>query len=351
MPELGKITLDLDRLVGEERLSKEEAERLAHLKEAAPLAGHLINVLYIIGALAAAAGVVLLKPAAITGLIIAVICLIIGQYIMRKGWEHLRILSLALGIGAAAGLIGWFVLEFGESVSAIAVHAFATVTILIIAVLFRSRFLSAFVPVGIGAMIGSGAAYWHASYGIFVRESLVTIIVFTLLSVALYWLAKRLRARDEDWSGMATVAARMSLILTNLGFWVGSLWGDYVGEHLLGYSDRAVGQKWETLNAARNAFRETAFYIHEDIFALGWAAFAIAMIVLGNKTGRRFVATSGVVFLAINAFTQYFEYFQDEPWALIFGGIALVAVALGLVRWELRKRRNAGNPISLTGEN
>ena len=242
-------------------------------------------------------------------------------------------------------------LEFGESVSAIAVHGFVTITTLIIAILFRSRFLSAFVPVGIGAMIGSGAAYWHASYGIFVRESLVTIIVFTLLSVALYWLAKRLRARDEDWSGMATVAARMSLILTNLGFWVGSLWGDYVGEHLLGYSDRAVGQKWETFNAARNAFRETAFYIHEDIFALGWAAFAIAMIVLGNKTGRRFVATSGVVFLAINAFTQYFEYFQDEPWALIFGGIALVAVALGLVRWELRKRPNAGNPMSLTGEN
>ena len=63
------------------------------------------------------------------------------------------------------------------------------------------------------------------------------------------------------------------------------------------------------------------------------------------------MATSGVVFLAINAFTQYFEYFQDEPWALIFGGIALVAVALGLVRWELRKRPNAGNPMPLTGEN
>ena len=140
---------------------------------------------------------------------------------------------------------------------------------------------------------------------------------------------------------MTQVFARMSFIIANFGFWVGSLWGDYVGEYLWGRGERSPRQSWEEARAARDAFRETTIYIQDNIFVVGWALFSIAAIVIGQKLGNRFVALCGVGFLAVNAFTQYFEYFKDEPWALIFGGIALVGVALGLVRWEMVKAKAA----------
>jgi len=338
---LGKANVDLDQLVADGHLDFQTAQMLSRQSTPPPYSGYLINVLYIIGALAAAAGVVLLKPTATTGLIIAIICLIFGQFIQWKNWPHLRILSLALGIGAAAGLSGWFVLEFGQSLSAMAVNGFITTVTFAMSLLFRSRFLSALVPLCIGNLIGSGGAYWHASYGIFVREAAISIVLFTALCAALYWVTKRLSDRagsmKEDWSVMPEVAARMSFIIANFGFWVGSLWGDYVGDHLAGVAHRLPNQDWNQFREARDAYRETAFFIHDNVFTIGWAAFAVAAIALGNRLGNRFIAISGVVFLCINAFTQYFEYFRDEPWALVIGGIALVAIALGLVRWEMRK--------------
>ncbi len=337
MPDFAKpITLDLARLIEGNRLSEVEAKRLFDLREPDKVTNRLASILYILGALAAAAGVVLLKPAATTGLIIAFVCFVIGQTIRFKKWDHLHILSLALGIGSAAGLTGWFVLEFGETLPAIAVNGFATAVTLAMALAFRSRFLGALVPLGIGSMIGSGGAYWHASYGIFVREPTVTVGLFTLITAALLLFAKR--NNHPDWNPMSTIAARMSIVVTNFGWWVGSLWGDYIGDHLRGLGDRVKGQTYQQWQEARRAYRESAVHIDDTVFAIGWAGFAVAMIVLGRKLHNRFVETAGLVFLAINAFTQYFEYFQDEPWALVFGGIALVGVALGLVRFEAKRR-------------
>ncbi|MFD0916112.1 hypothetical protein ACFQ14_06805 [Pseudahrensia aquimaris] len=332
----GRITLDLDKLVYTETLTPELAAKLVLSKEPTAAANTLISVLYIIGAIAAAAGVVLLKPTAITGLVIAAVCFGVGQFIRFKKWAHLDILALALGIGSAAGLTGWFALEFGEILPAIAINGFATGVTLVMALAFRSRFLAALVPIGIGTMIGSGGAYWHASYGIFVREAAVTIALFVPIAAALWALA--MKVRHPDWKPMATVAARMAFIIANFGFWVGSLWGDHVGEYFMVPNRRAEGMGYSEWLDLRNAFKEQALYIPDAVFAVGWAVFAVAAIALGRKIGNRFLELAGVVFLAINAFTQYFEFFKDEPWALIFGGIALVGIALALVRWQMGQR-------------
>jgi hypothetical protein len=337
MTDLGHVSLDLDKLVRDGTLSHNEAQRLSKFAEAPRTAGYLISVLYIIGAIAAAAGVVLLKPTATTGLFIAIVCLIAGQFIRFKKIDALSILSLALGIGAAAGLIGWFVLEFGETLPAMAVNGFATGVTLLMAILFRSKFLAALVPLGVGAIIGSGGAYWHASYGIFVQEATITIALFTPLAAALWWFGRKVL--HADWSPMAIVAARMSFIISNFGFWVGSLWGDRVGEFIFGPGRELRREDYQAWREARDAFRDTLPYIQDHIFALGWAVFSIGAIALGRRIGNRFLEITGVVFLAINAFTQYFEFFQDEPWALIFGGIALVAIALVLVRWQMTKEK------------
>ncbi len=340
MPNFAKpITLDLSRLIEDKLLSKAEAMRLFEIREPDKATNRLASILYILGALAAAAGVILLKPTATTGLIIAIVCFLVGQTIRFKRWDHLHILSLALGIGSAAGLTGWFVLEFGETLPAIAVNGFATAVTLSMALAFRSRFLGALVPLGIGSMIGSGGAYWHASYGIFVREPAVTILLFATIAAALFFLARR--STHPDWRPMSTIAASMSLVVVNFGWWVGSLWGDYIGDHLRGVADRSVGEAYQSWYAARQAYRETALHIDDSLFAIGWAGSAVAMIVVGRKLRNRFVEIAGIVFLAINAFTQYFQYFRDEPWALVFGGLALVGVALGPVRLETNRREVA----------
>jgi len=115
---LGKATLDLDALVARGELTLETAQRLFELKQISPA----------------------------TGLLIALVCLVCGQYIHRRGMEHLRILALALGIGATAGLTGWFALEFGDGLDGWIVNGFATLIALVMAILFRSRFLAAIVP-------------------------------------------------------------------------------------------------------------------------------------------------------------------------------------------------------------
>ncbi len=345
---LGKVTLDLDRMVDGKKITSTMAQMLQ--KHATPRrqSNYLVSTLYILGALAAAIGVVLLKPAATTGLIIGLVCMILGLFIRWKNLPHLNILSLALGIGSAAGLIGWFALEFGDTLSARSINGFAALTILVMAILFRSKFLAALVPPALAAVIGTGAVYWHASYGIFVHEPALTVLLFTALSGIFYVAYRKLAGRRGEFGSMSLVAARMSLILVNLGFWVGSLWGDYVGDHLSNAAQRQPGQGWAQWRALQDSIRELATYIPSSDFAAAWALFAIGMIGLGSTLKQRFIAICGVVFLSINAFTQYFETLFKGPEGLILGGIALVTLSIVLASLNSSmnpdNRENASSP-------
>lgn len=316
MDSFGTIRLDLDQLVAARQIDRVGAQRLQHLQLPDGRANLLISTLAIIGALAAAGGVVALKPAAITGLVIAIICLTVGQLLLHRTGSEWKVLAQTLGIGAAAGLTGWFAMEFHDTFPAIAINGFATATIAGMSLLFRSRFLAALIPVGIGSMIGSGGAYWHAAYAIYVREAAITIALFTPLAAALYAFSRS--KYDSTLKPLAMVAGRMSLVMANFGWWVGSLWGNRVGAHFM--------------NGGEGLLR-----IDDTLFALGWAGFAAAMIVIGGRLNQRFIQISGIVFLAINAFTQYFEFFKDEPVGLIIGGVLMVATAVGLVRWQMRR--------------
>ena len=54
-------------------------------------------------------------------------------------------------------------------------------------------------------MVGSGTAYWHASYGLFVQEPAISAILFGAVAGTLY------AAREwipEAWKTVTTVAAR-----------------------------------------------------------------------------------------------------------------------------------------------
>ena len=55
------------------------------------------------------------------------------------------------------------------------------------------------------------------------RSRRVTIVLFSALALGLYLVSLRVRA---DYERIAIAAARMSVVLVNFGFWIGSLWGD-----------------------------------------------------------------------------------------------------------------------------
>ncbi len=100
------------------------------------------------------------------------------------------------------------------------------------------------------------ALYEHATYILVIREPTITVVVFSVLSLAAYQLSKRLPAEYER---LAIVFARTSVFLVNFGFWVGSLWGDSFSEP----TDWTLG---------------TGTVIPDLAFVIAWA---IALIVTG----------------------------------------------------------------------
>ena len=60
-----------------------------------------------------------------------------------------------------------------------------------------------------------------------VNEPSITIVSFALLAAAAYPISRNV---GQVYEQLAITFARVSLILVNFGFWIGSLWGDYPGE-------------------------------------------------------------------------------------------------------------------------
>jgi iron complex transport system permease protein len=319
-----KVTLDLDRLVSAGKLDGDEAARLKALAEPGRAVSTLVQVLYILGALGLAAGIVALKPDPSTILVLALAALGFALWVQAKNNESLSVLGSAMAIAGTFGTAAWLVLQYGEVWPAMIINAVITCMVLASALWFRSLFMIAFVPLGIASMLGSGTAYWHASYFLFVSEPFITTCVFGLLSLAGFALAKR---GDGIRSRQALIAGRVSWLMMNFALWVGSLWGDNVGQNI-----RAAWQgrdpNWD--NEADAAL--TLFHIPDWGIVIAWAAISIATI-LGLK-GNRFAVNAAITFLAINAYTQFFERFADSALALLTGGITLLAFAFGLFHFD-----------------
>jgi iron complex transport system permease protein len=319
-----KITLDVDALVASGKLSSAEAEKLKRFAEPSRAVSTLVQVLYILGALGLAAGVVALKPEPIIGLILALAALGFAAWVQLTNKESLSVLGVGMSIAGTLGVCGWFATEFGTDSNALLINTVVTLLVLASALWFRSLFLIALVPIGIAAMLGSGTMYWHASYGIFVQEPTITVIVFGVLALGLFALSYRLPAiRDMQ----ALIAARVSWIILNFGFWVGSLWGDYVGEHFQQYA----GGKYASYDEMET-WRLTAFHVPDYAFVIAWALASVGTIFWLKS--HRFAVNAGITFLAINAYTQFFERFYQSAWALIFGGASLLVFAWALFNFD-----------------
>ena len=322
-----KIVLDITKLVEDGELSPEQAEKLKNL--AARETGALgINILLSLGVVAIAGGFLALAPSAATMLVLGVALVASGLALKQYWQEHWGLLGTAnLMVGALTASGGLIILLGGS------VGAFALVALIVLAlgILARSGLLIGISPLVLASVLGSSTGYLHASYMLVVREATVTIIVFALLAWGTFFLSKRLPAAYER---LALIYSRMSLILVNFGFWVGSLWGDYPGESWVQsqiYEDPATfRESYQQLEA----WRESAVFISDVMFSVLWALALIAVGAWGVKRNRRFVVNTAAVFGSILLYTQWFERLGATPVTVIFGGIVVVGIALGLRKYN-----------------
>jgi iron complex transport system permease protein len=304
-----KIVLDLTKLVAEGKLTAAQAEELQSL--ARPSTGLLaINILMAFGVFAIAGGCLALVPSVITAIALGVVLAGIGVAISLGVSAQWSLLGTAITIaGALIASAGIVALSEGQWFG----FAIATVVLLGLAVAIRSALLSALSVPALAGMLGSSTGYDFATYFVGVQEPAITIAVFSLLALAAYLISLRVPAGYEP---LALGFSRLSLVMVNFGFWIGSLWGDKPG-----HSWRTSSDTW-SLN------------IPEYVFVIGWAIALVGVGVWAARANRRFVVNIVATFGAIHFYTQWFERLGADPLTVLGAGVLVVAIAVGLWRYN-----------------
>ena len=79
-------------------------------------------------------------------------------------------------------------------------------------------------PRTVASRSAAGTAYWHASYFFGVDRPALTIGVLAVVTLALFFVSLRLPSAYER---VCIIAARTAILMINLAFLVGSLFGDH----------------------------------------------------------------------------------------------------------------------------
>jgi iron complex transport system permease protein len=303
-----KIVLDLTRLVAEGRLTPAQAEELQHLAKA-DTSFLAINILMTLGVVAIAAGVLALLPMTATAIVLGVALAIAGIAISLAVGPQWSLLGTAMTIAGGLTAAGGIVMQSDPHWVGFAI---AAALLMGLAIAIRSGLLSALTVFALAGLLGSSTGYDFAAYFLEVDEPTVTIGVFALLALAAYLIGQNVPA---DYERVALSFARISLVMVNFGFWIGSLWGDNPG-----HSWRGTG--W------------TEPSIPDYVFVIGWAIALIGVGVWAARVNRRFVVNTVATFGAIHFYTQWFERLGAEPLTIVLAGVIVVAIAIGLWRYN-----------------
>ena len=314
---MATIRIDLQQLQAEGLIGAD----LARLIEARAVpdsrSGLFVNLALIMGALAVAAGTIALVPDATTGLVLAILAVAAAEATRRFApGASLKVLSAGLALMGVLGLAGWIGWQYEDAADTTMPALLITLLLGAGALWFRSAFLMVLSVLALGAVFGTGTGYWHACYGLFVEQPTITIAVFGGLALGLYALRSRI---GDAWQNLTGIAARTAFFLVNFAFWVGSLWGDDLGPDYR-YGE---GNDWE-------AWREATTHVPDAAFSIGWPLVLVAVMARSRNGG--FLSVTATVFLAIHAYTQYFETFGAHPWSLVIGGVGLVGLAVGAAK-------------------
>lgn len=292
-----KVTLDLDKLLAEDKITQAEYDRLREY--AAQSTGTLaFNILIGFGVIAVSGAALALVPVPQTAIAIGLLALAAGLGLLRGATEQWRVLAnIVILVGALMAGGGMVAMGKGSLVTILSVAALYAVA----GVIARSTLLAILAMLMLSASIGARTGYFHASYFLIIREPTLTIVLFSALSIGLYLLSKRL---PEAYERIAIAAARTGVFLVNFGFWVGSLWGE------------------------RSHAREVI--IADTVFAVLWALALIITAVWAWQANRRWVLNTVAVFGGIHFYTQWFENLGASPGTVLVAGVLALGFAIGL---------------------
>jgi hypothetical protein len=292
-----KVTLDLDQLLQEQKITQEEYDRLSSL--AARSTGSLaFNILVGFGVIAVSGATIALVPMPLTAAVIGAVVMIGGLAISRSELDQWAVLANICILVGALMMGGGITVEAQGSLFSILL---VTAILAVASILARSGLLAVLATLMLSASIGAKTGYFHASYFLVVEEPLVTIILFCALSIGLFQLSKSLPA---DYERVAIASSRTGVFLVNFGFWIGSLWGD----------------RTET----------GAVIVADTVFSLVWALALVAAAIWAWQANRRWLLNIVAVFGGIHFYTQWFENLGATPGTVLIAGLLALGFAVGL---------------------
>lgn len=303
-----RITLDLTELVERGQLTAAEAERLKGL--AAKDSGTLgSNIFLGFGAVAVVLGIGVMVPTPETAVLLGLIFFGLGFALRMGRQERWALLAqICMTIGALAIVGGAWVLTLGRLEVLIAL----TLALAGAAVLARSGLLATLAVLMLASALGSGTGYFFATYGVWVTRPALSVLVLAGVTLGLYLVSLQVPAAYER---LALIGARTAILLINVAFLVGSLFGD------------------------------EQFHLDRSVFTIGWAVALVAVALWAVRANRRWVVNSAAVFGALHFYTQWFEALGASPLSVLGAGVLLVAFGLAL-RWFNRKPDGAAPAAS-----
>jgi len=299
-----KVTLDLDQLLFDKQITQQEYDKLKALAHQS-IGSLAFSLLIGFGVIAVSGAVLALVPTPSTAIFIGALVLIGGIALLKTGliqWQVLAQICILIGALMLGG--GILIVDNGNPRSFIAIAGIYTIA----AIFAQSALLTTLAVLSIGPIVGASSGYAHAMYMIAVEEPLLTIMVFSGLGVGFYWLSKQLPLVTMIplvYSHLAIIAARTCLFMVNLGFWVGSLWGDKF-----------------------NAHAANPMVVPAESFAIVWAVALIATGIWAWQQNRRWVLNIVAIFGGIHFYTQWFEHLRASPGSVLMAGIMALIFAL-----------------------
>ncbi len=241
-----------------------------------------------------------------------------GSVLLMGGALHL------CGIGLAFDNVGGW--------ANVGVTGYAAVLLVLAGVMVNVRFITALAIVPFAQMLDTGTAYFHAAYVFYSPESTLTILQMALLAGLCLWL---MTSTTDRYGRHAGILLMMAVIVANLAFLVGSLWGDHVGVSFAEMPAWDGEKTWQENQAIREAFEAQFFTISEHVYSIIWAVLLAAVAFWAAFANRRGLFNATMTFGGIHAYTQMFETFGDEPLAYALGGLAAIPLAWGM--WRLNQ--------------
>ena len=263
-----KVTLDIDKLLEDREITREEYERLKSFG-ARMNRSHWRNVVSVFAIVLVGLGLAGLFPGAFEPLVRAL------RFLLESLAAALAFVGPAAGAGLVTAGLAWAAYKtksgFVASLSALSALSFFENT----------------------GLFYSGAGTYYAA----VKEPATTAALFAVLAGASRAFATKLPAERH---AVAAVFSRTCVVVANCALWVGSIWGD-----------PAVGAS-------------------PAAFAVAWALLLAATGAYGARRNLRWLVNASAGFGAILFYTNLFGFFGANPLALLVAGLVGLAAARGL---------------------